>query len=596
MKLPSWFTGRSLRDKVLLFFLPLIISAVLIVGVLAYGIEVRQIQSNALYLTRNTVNQTAVLLNDRFSAAFQQFVAVYESPAMQDILLDGDMGNQKAESNDIVSINDQFNSLYLSNLNMVDSLYFSNTSGINVKLFENDVPIFSGIDLNKWLQKYQGASSGFYWLNSHPDTAFVTPEERQVISIFVNFGRPGLPSSAVLLMNLQSSYFADILQNVKVSSNGYILLISQDGVMNTVQAKGENLSPRTVAQLRGAAGKAGSLHVNSVSGRKMLVVYQTLKVNNWVIAAVIPQSDLLSGAYQFLIFLGLIVVLVIIISSNLAIYFARTLTNSIEYLSRQVKRFDAGNLDVSFEVRDTDEIGVLANGLSCLAITVSNLVEEVKKEQERKAKVELLALQSQIKPHFLYNTLGSIKHLIDMGKNNMASRMCGALSKFYMIGISKGRELIPVRQEIDHARNYLLIQKMRYGEQFNYDIQVSDAILDAHILKLTIQPIIENAIYHGIKNKPESGIITLSGWREGPDIVFEILDDGAGMDEEKLKNLRVSIQQSGIEENPITFGLRNVNQRIILNYGKPYGLRIESVEGVYTRVTVRIPFDSGQSL
>lgn len=596
VKLPSWITENSLRNKVLYLFLPLIIAAVLIVGGMSYGIEVHQIKKNALILTKNTVNQTEALLNDRFSSVFQQLVAIYESSAVQGILLYGDAGDPTAKSNDIISIGNQFTNVFLSNLSMVDSFYFSTKSGTEVKLFENDVPMSTGINIDEWLEKYQGSDTGFYWLNSHTDTAFVTQGNRQVISIFANSGRPDSTSGAVLLMNLQSSYFSDILKNVKVSTNGYILLISRDGVMNTVRSKANNLTADTIGQLRDNMGRAGSMYVRSVGGKKMLVVYQSLKINNWVIAAVIPQGDLLSGAYQFLVFLAVIMILVILVSSYVAIRFSRTLTNSIEYLSRQVKEFDAGNLDVRFDVKDTNEIGVLANGLSCLTITVSNLVEEVKREQERKAKVELLALQSQIKPHFLYNTLGSIKHLIDMGKNTMASQMCGALSKFYMIGISKGKELIPVRQEIDHVRNYLLIQKMRYGEEFNYDIQISDEILDAYILKLTIQPIVENAIYHGIKNKPGSGIITLSGRKENRDILFEILDDGAGMSEEKLENLKKSIRLSGIEENPVTFGLRNVNQRIILHYGEPYGLQIESVEGVYTRVVIRIPFDFGQSL
>jgi two-component system sensor histidine kinase YesM len=214
------------------------------------------------------------------------------------------------------------------------------------------------------------------------------------------------------------------------------------------------------------------------------------------------------------------------------------------------------------------------------------------KEQEHLKKVELRALQAQINPHFLYNTLDTIIWLAEANKTNQVIEIVCALSNFFRIALSKGHDWITIHQEIEHVRSYLTIQKMRYRDILDYKIEVDGDILDGTILKLTLQPLVENALYHGIKNKRNGGVITVRARRTDQNIVLlEVQDNGVGFTAYKLAQIQAEINSDSdeITIKESGFGLENVNKRIKLFYGKQYGLSIDShyLEG--TRVTVAIP-------
>ena len=210
-------------------------------------------------------------------------------------------------------------------------------------------------------------------------------------------------------------------------------------------------------------------------------------------------------------------------------------------------------------------------------------------EQEQKSKLELLLLQEQIKPHFLYNTLSSIKQLVSMKENKKAEDMCEALSRFYRLGLSEGQNFITVREEAEHVENYLLIQRYRYAANFDYSINIAENILDEKLLKLSLQPLVENAIYHGIKKKEEFGTIVISGYEEAGVIYLKVFDDGIGMSEEQLKALTESLASDSVNEEVNHFGLRNVKHRLKLYFGEGAGLEFESTQGMYTQVTIILP-------
>jgi two-component system sensor histidine kinase YesM len=223
---------------------------------------------------------------------------------------------------------------------------------------------------------------------------------------------------------------------------------------------------------------------------------------------------------------------------------------------------------------------------------IRDLLESKIKEQDNLKKAELKALQAQINPHFMYNTLDTIVWMAQAKQNEQVIDIVRALSSFFRIALSRGQDWITIDQEIEHVKSYLTIQKMRYRDILDYKIEVDDDVLSGTILKLTLQPLVENALYHGIKNKREGGIITLRAHRAGQDmVVFEILDDGVGFTPYKLGAIQAAIDS---ELDDFTFkeggfGLENVNKRIKLYYGKQYGLTIQSKYHQGTCVTVTIP-------
>ena len=221
---------------------------------------------------------------------------------------------------------------------------------------------------------------------------------------------------------------------------------------------------------------------------------------------------------------------------------------------------------------------------------MGKLVEDIRIEQLNLRATELKLLQAQINPHFLYNTLDTIIWLAEAGDSRQVVTMVSALSDFFRTTLSKGRDYITVREEEAHIRSYLQIQKFRYRDILEYEIRIPEELYQYQILKLTLQPLVENALYHGIKNKRGMGHIRVTGERRGDRLVFRVWDNGKGMEPEELERVRKLIRGSQAGgDGPSGFGLFNVAQRIFLNYGAEYSLSMESVTGEWTEAVVEIP-------
>ena len=579
---------KPIKKQIMLLFLPVVIAAVLIIGLFAYFFETNNIKKNASFLTQSMVSQISILLNDKMMTAFTQMINLSGSPAVNTLLLSESSSEEDFSS--LMTCYSSMEEIYRNYDQMIDSLYFCNNRAIEVKYFVSDVPKHIGLSLTQWMKKYNTSPHGVYWLNDHRDDVFQTTTPHKVISVFRIIGSPQSASSGIILFNLNSSYFSGILDNVHVSENGYMMLISRDGTLQSAAMQNRYcLTLSAVEKLKEHFGSSGSTVLRSVTNQRMIVTYQSIEANGWIVAAVMPESDLLSSAGEFkyiLLVLMLALTLLVIFLSNLL---AKSISKPIEYLSDQVIKFDNGDMNVSFQVDAGNEIGVLAHGLSYLKIAVTELLAQVRREQEQKTKMQLLALQEQIKPHFLYNTIGSIRQLVNMRNNHMASDMCVELARFYRLGISGGKEIVTVKEELEHVASYLEIQKMRYGDDFEYVIDVKEELLSIRILKLSLQPLVENAIYHGIKTKDGIGMILVSGEKQEDRVILTVYDDGVGMDSEKLEDLRSTLKLPPEVNHTKYFGLRNVNTRLRLYFGEQSGIVFESVQGVYTQASIVIP-------
>ncbi|MGO4271496.1 sensor histidine kinase, partial [Paenibacillus sp. TAF58] len=276
----------------------------------------------------------------------------------------------------------------------------------------------------------------------------------------------------------------------------------------------------------------------------------------------------------------------LIIALAISILLSVTLTKPIKQLEVHMKQVEKGNFDIRVDVEGANEISKLSRTFNLMISKIKELMNQTLQDQEVKRISELKALQAQIQPHFLYNTLDSIIWMAEMGKVDEVVTMTSALSKLLRSSISKGEELIPIAVELEHIQNYLTIQNIRYRNKFTYTVEVEPDILSYQILKIILQPLVENAIYHGMKHLPERGHIRITGRKIEGDIELRVMDNGVGMSEEKLKTLML---KTGQTESGKGFGLHNVNHRIQLYFGERYGLQFESELEEGTTVTVRIP-------
>ena len=270
-------------------------------------------------------------------------------------------------------------------------------------------------------------------------------------------------------------------------------------------------------------------------------------------------------------------------------YIPLSITRPIRKLSEVTDQVAKGDLSVRFDARSGVEVNRLSDSLNTMIDKINELLEQVTTEQIRLRKAEFELLQTQINPHFLYNTLDTIIWLAEAGKQREVVGMVGSLSEFFRASLNQGKDIISIREELQHVKSYLEIQQVRYQDILKYEIQVPGELDKYLIPKITIQPIVENALYHGIKNKRGLGRIRVSGKKEEGGFAIQVEDNGIGINEERLRQVRDKIQYRTPAENDI-YGLYNVNERIRLNFGEKFGISIESVYGEGTVVSIHLPY------
>jgi two-component system sensor histidine kinase YesM len=270
---------------------------------------------------------------------------------------------------------------------------------------------------------------------------------------------------------------------------------------------------------------------------------------------------------------------------------SRSIYTPIKKLHDVTTTITKNDLQTLMTSDNVDEITELGMSFNIMIGKIKELLDSKIREQENLKKAELRALQAQINPHFLYNTLDTIIWMAESKKTDQVVEIVSALSSFFRISLSKGMDWITIGEEVERIRSYLIIQKMRYQDILDFKIEVNEAVAENTILKLILQPLVENALYHGIKNKRQGGTIHVRARRRGEDeILLEVEDDGIGFTPEKLAQLRAELDDdSGDIKLESGFGIGNVNKRIRLYYGKPYGLSVESEYTTGTRVTLVIP-------
>ncbi len=285
---------------------------------------------------------------------------------------------------------------------------------------------------------------------------------------------------------------------------------------------------------------------------------------------------------------GVVTIFAVFIAGYMTIQATRSITTPIRELCDMTEKVAEGDFSVRTEKADMDEIGVLSQSFNDMTEEIGTLVENIKTQQENLHLTETKLLQAQINPHFLYNTLDTIVWLAEEHKTEEVVNMVTALSGFFRTTLSKGRDFITVEEEESHIRSYLAIQQFRYQDILDYSIEIDGELRGFVLPKLTLQPLVENALYHGIKNKRGKGMIRITGKRDGENIIFKVNDNGKGMTAEKLSEIRRNIQKEKPDNNVNSFGVINVNQRIQHYYGKKYGLSYVSRPDEGTEVTVII--------
>jgi two-component system sensor histidine kinase YesM len=267
----------------------------------------------------------------------------------------------------------------------------------------------------------------------------------------------------------------------------------------------------------------------------------------------------------------------------------RSINDPIYRLKTMASRIAQGDLSIRVEKPEISELDELTDSLNIMVEKLGELIEQNMQKQQNLLKAEMKALQAQIAPHFMYNTLDTILALAEDGQNADVVTTTLALSNFFRLSLNKGRDWASVAEEKSHVESYLAIQKMRYSAILEYEIDIAEDILRESMLKILLQPLVENAIYHGIKETRRRGLIRLKGQSQGNCLVFTVEDNGRGMEKEELERLRENLSHYDVSNLEMGFGLYNVHKRIQLYYEIDNGLTVESEYNKGSKVTLRLP-------
>lgn len=438
----------------------------------------------------------------------------------------------------------------------------------------------------EWFQKailWEGTVT--YFSAPHVQNLF-TDRRTYVITMSraVEYMQDGQQYTGVLMMDINYTAFASLSDNLHLGTSGYAYLMDEAGRLIA--------HPRLQLIYAGLAAedisKVGEQVVGVTrdvqAGRERVLMITTLNQTRWRMVGVAYIDEILKLQSTFVRIFTLMLLSAAMLSLATATVMAYLVTRPINHLEHKMRMVEEGDLNVAITVKGFREIRSVSSAFNHMIQRVRQLMEQIVQEQETKRLYELNALQAQINPHFLYNTLDSIIWMEERGRSREAITMVSALAKLFRISISKGRDMISVGEEIEHVRNYIIIQKMRFKDKFDYEINVQPEALQERTVKLILQPLVENAINHAIDELRSTPLhIFVEARVEGGCLLFTIRDDGVGLCEERLQTiLTKSSGSSGI-------GIKNVHERIRLTFGKPYGLEIKSEEDVGTCVIIRLP-------
>lgn len=411
-----------------------------------------------------------------------------------------------------------------------------------------------------------------------------------------------------LSFSLDQAEIEHYLTEAGWESSGFVVLVDTD---NRIIAGGDpkwlmkNVtevfpSMPTLSEKSGVSSVMQGLHPYTV-------LYNDIPRVGWKLVGFIPTNIYKQQNGYVLTVTAVTIIIALLLAMLLVLYFLRWVTNPLMKLTKYLKDLNPDETIPTFEVKSVDEVGLLVHSYNKLSERIGRLKEQVQLNEAMKKEADIMALQAQINPHFLYNTLSSIHWIALMNKDRQIAEMVGALSDFLRFSLNKGEEFCTVQQEVSHAQNYAYIQAIRFPEQFEIEFFMDPAMTQNGMLKLLLQPLIENSLIHGIQKKKTKGHIYVHGELREHDMKFVVEDTGMGIDEVKLRDLhsqlasanqKLGIRSEADEERKkvvTSYGLINVHRRLLLHYGVRSGLVLESMLGTGTRITFTIPHEKGDS-
>lgn len=574
---------RSFRTVILISFSTVAIVMMTMFGFVTMSLISRSTRTTLQEATQSTVFQGTLNIENYLSSIRSTSNAIY-----YDVIKKSDLSTD--------SISDNMQLLYAANSNQIVSIALFHEDGTLI-CEAPDAVMKPNVDVREqeWFTSALAKVENIHFSQPHIQNLFVSPSHTYqwviTLSTAVDLTLNGKAERGVLLIDMNYQAMEQLLEETNTELSGsYLYLMANDGTLiyhpyqSRIQAGQFTEATETALHYQDGA------HSEINGDGEQIVIVQTVSYTGWKLVGVIPRSILSFNERETR---SLIVMIVSLTALALVIInraLARQVSDPLIRLNDAIANMEGvNNLPPQLYENSSAEIQELGATLHSYMAQINRLMDEMRKEEEEKRKSELDALQAQINPHFLYNTLDSIVWMIEDEKYKEAVFMITQLASFFRMSLNRGHSIIRIDNELKQAEAYLNIQRVRYKQSFTAQFDIEDNIGSCLIVKLVLQPILENAIYHGIKEAEQDGLIRIHGYRSDDDIYIDVSDNGYGMTPEEVENILIETKRPAVEKHGSGVGLINVDRRLRLRFGDSYGLSVKSELDVGTTVTIHIP-------
>lgn len=572
------YWSHNLRVVIAVSFTMITVIGMLAVGLIFYTTYNKSAEKQTIEDNIQLVNQVELNLTNYLRNMMRISDSLYYS-----VIKDTDFATE--------NIDKEMTLLYEANKdNLVSLACFENDGSLMASTPVSSLKPHADVTEQSWFVKARNKPENLHFSSSHVQNLFVDSNNRYywVISLSrgIEITKDGSTSSGILVVDMNFSGIEQLFTKVNSGDMCYLYLMDQSG--NIIYHPQQNLiySELAVENNAVAITYEDGTHTEEFQGEERMVVVKTVGYTGWKIVSVIPKENLYRNRNEinavWMTVLAIAILMLIFVNQ----YLSSKIAQPLRRLEDSVKQLELEFPDKIY-VGGSAEIQHLGKTIRSMAEQMRQLMDDVVREQEQKRKNELDALQSQINPHFLYNTLDSIVWMVESERYEEAISMVTALANLFRISLSQGKTIITIAEEFQHAKNYISIQKVRYKNKFEVEFSLDEKLKDYLTIKLVIQPILENAIYYGMEAMDGDGEILVRGYEKDGDIYIDIIDNGIGMPPEQVEILLKEGVQKRKRGSGI--GLINVNQRIKLYFGEDYGLHIESEPDEGTKVTIHLP-------
>lgn len=575
--------NRSIRNSIFIYFTITSLIAVLLIVISIYSRLSSQLS--------DTVKQENISLVNRVGSSLEVYLR--NIMKLSDTIYYGIIKNVNLSEE---SINEEMKLLYNSNKEQVLNIALISKEGEAISV----VPASRlrkkfAVNKEEWFINALNKTENVHFSRPHVQKIFENGDNgyRWVISMSraVEITTGGSTEQAVLMIDMAYQGLDSVLDEVSLGNGGYIYLMDSAGEI-IWHPKFELIASGRVKEnnLLTATYSDGSIE-EEFNNMVQTVVIKTVGYTGWKLVGVIKGTRISLNTLKTRLFIVFVISLIIFIVVLINSYISFRVTDPIRELEKSVKKLEEGNLDADIYMGGSYEIQHLGKSVQDMKYRIKGLMQDIVTEHEEKRKSEFNSLQAQINPHFLYNTLDIIVWQIENEKQSEAVHTVTALARFFRLSLGKGKNIVTVKAEIEHVKNYLMIQHMRFKNKFDYEFDVENDVLELSSLKLMLQPLVENAIYHGMEFMDGDGLITIKAWREDNELYLSVADNGLGMTEDKVNLILAGRSNSGNGRGS-GIGVKNVNERIKLYFGEGYGLKIDSEPDVGTIITIHLPAKS----